>query len=48
MRRRDAREYFSHAPFLVVIPCLMITITTLAVNLMGNDLRDALDPHLND
>ncbi len=44
----QAQEYFSHAPFLVVIPGLMITITALAVNLMGNGLRDALDPRLND
>lgn len=31
---------------LIVMPGLMIFITVLAVNLMGNGLRDALDPRL--
>ena len=44
----NATEYFSRAPFLVVLPGLMIYITVMAVNLMGNGLRDALDPRLND
>jgi len=44
----NATEYFSKAPYLVVLPGMMIFITALAVNLMGNGLRDALDPRLND
>ncbi|HEU5328269.1 MAG: ABC transporter permease [Thermomicrobiales bacterium] len=44
----DSQEYFSRAPYLVVLPGLCIYITVLAVNLMGNGLRDALDPRLND
>ncbi len=44
----QATTYFSRAPFLVVLPGLMIYITVLAVNLMGNGLRDALDPRIND
>lgn len=34
--------------FLVVIPGVTIFVTALMVNLMGNGLRDALDPRLND
>jgi peptide/nickel transport system permease protein len=34
--------------FLMIIPGVTIFITTLMVNLMGNGLRDALDPRLND
>lgn len=44
----NATEYFSRAPRLVVLPGMLIYITVLAVNLMGNGLRDALDPRLND
>lgn len=44
----NATEYFSRARRLVVLPGAMIYITVLAVNLMGNGLRDALDPRLND
>lgn len=44
----NAQEYFTRAPFLVVLPGLMIYVTVMAVNLMGNGLRDALDPRLND
>ena len=34
--------------FLMVIPGVTIFVTALMVNLMGNGLRDALDPRLND
>lgn len=44
----NATEYFSRATHLVILPGLMIYITVLSVNLMGNGLRDALDPRLND
>lgn len=44
----DSTEYFTRAPYLVILPGVMIYITVLAVNLMGNGLRDALDPRLND
>ncbi len=43
-----ATEYFTRAPSLVLLPGLAIYITVVAVNLMGNGLRDALDPRLND
>lgn len=44
----DAKETFRQAPWLVVIPGLMIYFTVLCINLVGTGLRDALDPHLNE
>jgi dipeptide transport system permease protein len=42
----DAREFFQSSPWLVTFPGLCILITVLAINLMGDGLRDALDPKL--
>ncbi|HET8627642.1 MAG TPA: ABC transporter permease [Thermomicrobiales bacterium] len=44
----NAQEYFTRAAYLVILPGMMIYITVLVVNLMGNGLRDALDPRLTD
>lgn len=41
-----ARIYMLRAPWLVNIPGLAIVITVLAFNLLGNALRDVLDPRL--
>jgi dipeptide transport system permease protein len=41
-----AREYILRAPWVVTFPGLAILITVLAINLMGDGLRDALDPKL--
>lgn len=41
-----ARDYIERAPWVVTLPGLTILITVLAVNLMGDGLRDALDPKL--
>jgi peptide/nickel transport system permease protein len=40
------RTYMRTAPYLIVIPGIFIMITTLSLNLMGDGLRDALDPRL--
>lgn len=40
------RGYFYNAPHLVFFPGMAITITVLAFNLLGDGLRDALDPKL--
>jgi hypothetical protein len=32
------------APWLVIVPGLMILLTVLAFNLLGDGLRDSLDP----
>lgn len=41
-----AREFMISAPWVVTLPGLAILITVLAVNLVGDGLRDALDPRL--
>lgn len=42
----DARQFLEAAPWVVTFPGLAILITVLAFNLMGDGLRDALDPKL--
>ncbi|MDB5612429.1 MAG: transporter permease subunit [Devosia sp.] len=41
-----AREFILRAPWVVTFPGLAILITVLAINLIGDGLRDALDPKL--
>ena len=41
-----ARDYISRAWWVVTFPGLAILLTVLAINLMGDGLRDALDPKL--
>ncbi len=41
-----AQQYLYSAPYLIVIPGFFIFITVLSGNLMGNGLRDALDPKM--
>jgi ABC-type dipeptide/oligopeptide/nickel transport system permease subunit len=40
------RSHILNYPYLIMFPGLVIAITVLAVNLMGDGLRDALDPKL--
>ena len=40
----DGRNFFSLAPWLAVYPGLAISLTVLAFNLLGDGLRDLLDP----
>ncbi len=42
----DARNYIRTAPYLINIPGVAIFLTVLAFNLLGNVLRDVLDPRL--
>jgi len=42
----DAREFVASAWWIVTFPGLAILILVLAINLMGDGLRDALDPKL--
>lgn len=44
----DARETFRRSWTFVFIPGMAITVTALFINLLGNGLRDALDPRLNE
>ncbi len=41
-----ARDYLVRAPWVVMLPGLVILVTVLCVNLLGDGLRDALDPKL--
>ena len=42
----SAREFILRAPWVVTFPGLAILVTVLAINLIGDGLRDALDPKL--
>jgi len=42
----DAREFVLRAWWVVTFPGVMILVTVLAFNLLGDGLRDALDPKL--
>jgi peptide/nickel transport system permease protein len=40
----QARPFFQSHPYLMIVPGVAITLTVLAFNLLGDGLRDALDP----
>ncbi|MDP8995970.1 MAG: ABC transporter permease subunit [Pseudomonadota bacterium] len=42
----DAKDLITSDPWVMAMPGLAILITVLAINLMGDGLRDALDPRL--
>ncbi len=42
----DARSYIESSPWMVTLPGLCILIVVLSFNLLGDGLRDALDPRL--
>ncbi len=44
----EGKDYMVRAPHLVLFPGLAIGITAFSLNLMGDGLRDALDPRLKD
>jgi peptide/nickel transport system permease protein len=43
----EARMYIEDAPYYPIFPGLAIVIAVLAINLLGDGLRDALDPRQN-
>ena len=43
-----ARPYISQAPHLIILPGLCISVTLLAVNMLGDAVRDWLDPKMQD
>jgi len=43
----DGRHFLESDPHLVILPGLFILITVLALNLLGDGLRDILDPKLS-
>ena len=42
----DAREFIRSNPWIVTLPGLAILVTVVSINLMGDGLRDALDPKM--
>jgi ABC-type dipeptide/oligopeptide/nickel transport system permease subunit len=42
----EGRAYIRQYPYMCIFPGLLIVITVLSLNLLGDGLRDALDPKL--
>jgi len=42
----DSKEYLQTAPWTMIFPGLAIMLTVLGFNLMGDGLRDAMDPRM--
>jgi len=42
----EARKHMEIAPWLVIFPALFIVLTILSFNVLGDSLRDVLDPKL--
>jgi peptide/nickel transport system permease protein len=42
----EGRSMFGLANYLIFFPGVFLSLAVLAVNLMGDGLRDALDPRL--
>ena len=42
----EGRDFFEIAYYIVLFPGIMLSVTVLAINLLGDGLRDALDPRL--
>ena len=42
----DAKETFLLFPTRLLFPALLLTLIVLSLNLVGDGLRDALDPRL--
>jgi ABC-type dipeptide/oligopeptide/nickel transport system permease subunit len=40
----DALDFYKSEPRLVIIPATMLSLTVIALNFLGDGLRDALDP----
>ena len=43
-----AKDFLTLILFLVLIPGLLIFLTVLSFNLVGDGLRDALDPYMTE
>jgi peptide/nickel transport system permease protein len=43
----QGRSFFQIAPWSILLPGAFLTVTILAVNLLGDGLRDRLDPRLS-
>jgi peptide/nickel transport system permease protein len=42
----DGRTFFQIAPWIIFFPGVLLAVTVLAINLVGDGLRDTLDPRI--
>ena len=42
----DGRTLWQVKPYIMLFPAIFLSLTVLAVNLLGDGLRDALDPRM--
>ena len=42
----EGRTYFQIAPWIIFFPGVLLAVTVLAVNVLGDGLRDSLDPRI--
>jgi peptide/nickel transport system permease protein len=42
----EGRTYFQLKPWMVLLPGFFLAVTVLSINLVGDGLRDMLDPRL--
>ena len=42
----EARPYVDQAPWIVLAPGLVLCITVIGINLLGDGLREMLDPRM--
>jgi len=42
----DGRTLWQVKPFIILFPAIFLSLTVLAINLLGDGLRDALDPRM--
>ena len=45
---QDSLRFLRSAPFLLLLPGLMLALTVMAFNFLGDALRDALDPRMRE
>jgi peptide/nickel transport system permease protein len=44
----EAQEFLRTAPYLMFFPGALICLSSFSMNVLGDGLRDALDPRLRD
>jgi peptide/nickel transport system permease protein len=42
----NGRNYFLLAPWIILVPGVGVSLAVLSINLLGDGLRDRLDPRL--
>jgi peptide/nickel transport system permease protein len=43
-----SRQFIRSSPYMSIFPGLFIMITVLSLNVIGDGIRDAIDPRLKD